>query len=204
MLFRLTTICLVSHFLFQFCQVTLIARNVTLTSKVSNFHYFLSWCEGADSSFYVGDFNDDLRADWLCHYPDGRVCVRYNSLIFGCKWSKEEQLLSSQCFASETKKIGIIWIMFSHPTLSHVFLSFSANHMFHKMHCTDLNFCIDGGIIKIEFTFHSYMFPKQQKEIKDFVWNSRHYYWWLQWWQHGRHLLLWKWNHLSVHICSEM
>ena len=54
--------------------------------------FYVSWCSGKDKKFYVGNFNDDLRADWLCHHPDGKVCVRYNSRVFGCKSLVAQQL----------------------------------------------------------------------------------------------------------------
>ena len=50
-----------------------------------DFHTKESWCDSDGDTFYVGDVNGDHHDDWICHHSDGKVCVKYNSHIFGGK-----------------------------------------------------------------------------------------------------------------------
>ena len=86
---------------------------VTLETKAPSCNYHFSWCAGAESSFYVGDFNGDLRDDWLCHYPDGRICVRYNSMIFGCKLKFHHYLLEEIYCNKELSAVQYFVFFFS-------------------------------------------------------------------------------------------
>ena len=50
-----------------------------------DFRTLESWCDADGHTFLVGDVNGDHHDDWICHHSDGKVCVKYNALVFNGK-----------------------------------------------------------------------------------------------------------------------